>query len=803
MLTKRQTELLKFIDNYIEKKGYSPSLEEMAKKLKLSSLSSVHYHLSRLQEKGLISRDPESYRSVQISENSELITEIPLIGVIAGGQPIEAFEEKEMISVPRTLLSNGQHFALKVSGESMKNAGIFDHDIVIIKKQETANDGDIIVAIINGNEATLKKIYKEKDSFRLQPENEDMKPIFTKELLVQGKVVSVLRNLNNEIVSSPVKTNKYIHSEEYAEESINDLTSELIKFKENRPNIDSELLNRIILKKVFESMCEDNTKIVENIFETLSENIINKKDEKIIENILSKYNFKKTENDFLGSIYQNIRTQDDRKDAGQYYTPNKVVDFIIDKTEIDLLKNKELKILDPACGSGQFLIRAYDKLLEQYEKIGVNKNIAHKNIVEKHLYGSDIDFTACILTKANLFLKNKDVNVNFNIFNSDFLKRDYGMIEKNPFLEFYNKIDFVIGNPPWGATISKEQKKYFGKYYEIGDVGLNTFTLFIERSFDFLKNKGKLGFLIPEAYLKIKVHQLSRQQILKNSEIKLLAISGDIFKKVYAPSLVLVFQKTKKISKNHEIFIQEGVFNGSVKENKLPQSLFETTPDNIFNIHFSNLSVKIIQQIESLDNVYLKDNTLFILGIVTGNNKKYLLSKKISKEYSPIIVGKDLSKFKIDFSKNYFVYDKNILQQVAPRSYYEKPEKLIYKFIGKNLTFVYDNKKRFTLNNANAIVPNIPGLEIKYILGVLNSELMQFYYSKSFFTVRVLRGNLERLPIFKASKQQQKKVISLVEKIEKLEGDENKKFSEELNNFVYEMYKITEDQKEFIKKEIK
>jgi len=244
-------------------------------------------------------------------------------------------------------------------------------------------------------------------------------------------------------------------------------------------------------------------------------------------------------------------------------------------------------------------------------------------------------------------------------------------------------------------------------------------------------------------------------------------------------------------------------FNGSVKENKLPQSLFETTPDNIFNIHFSNLSVKIIQQIESLDNVYLKDNTLFILGIVTGNNKKYLLSKKISKEYSPIIVGKDLSKFKIDFSKNYFVYDKNILQQVAPRSYYEKPEKLIYKFIGKNLTFVYDNKKRFTLNNANAIVPNIPGLEIKYILGVLNSELMQFYYSKSFFTVRVLRGNLERLPIFKASKQQQKKVISLVEKIEKLEGDENKKFSEELNNFVYEMYKITEDQKEFIKKEIK
>lgn len=809
MLTKRQKELLDFIDNYIDKKGYSPSLEEMAKKLKLSSLSSVHYHLSRLQEKGLISRNPESYRSVQISENSESVTEIPFIGVIAGGQPIEAFEEKETITVPKAMFSlGGEHFALRVSGDSMKNAGIFDHDIVVIRKQEIANEGDIVVAIVNGNEATLKKIYKEKNGFRLQPENENMKPIFTKELLVQGKVVSILRNLNNEIISEPVKTIKpkqYIHSKEYLdEENINDLVKEVIEFKDSLFDIDSELLNRIILKKIFELIAKGNTEIVESIFENNLNDLIDRNKEKEIENILSKYNFDKIENDILGSIYQNIRTQEDRKDSGQYYTPNKVVDYIIDNLEIDISKNKNLKIFDPACGSGQFLVRAYDKLLSQYEKMEVDKDIAHKNIIEKHLYGSDIDPVACILTKANLFLRNRNIhNINFNVFNFDFLKKDYGMIEKDPFSGIYNEIDFVVGNPPWGATLNKEQKKYFNKYYEIGDVGLNTFTLFIERSFDFLKDKGKLGFLIPEAYLKIKVHQLSRQQILKNSEVKLLAISGDIFKKVYAPSLVLIFQKTKSISKDNKILVQEGVFNGGIKERKLPQSLFENTPDNIFNIHFSDLSVKIIQQIESLDNVFLKDNTLFILGIVTGNNKKYLLPKKVSNEYSPIIVGKDLSKFKINFGENYFIYDKNVLQQVAPRSYYEEPEKLIYKFIGKNLTFVYDNQKRFTLNNANAIVPRIPNVNIKYILGILNSELIQFYYSKSFFTVRVLRGNLERLPIFKATKQQQSKMISLVEKIEKSEEEEFKKLNEELNNFVYDLYKITEDQKDFIKKEIK
>ncbi|MEK7121272.1 MAG: TaqI-like C-terminal specificity domain-containing protein, partial [Patescibacteria group bacterium] len=249
--------------------------------------------------------------------------------------------------------------------------------------------------------------------------------------------------------------------------------------------------------------------------------------------------------------------------------------------------------------------------------------------------------------------------------------------------------------------------------------------------------------------------------------------------------------------------IQEGVFNGGITETKIPQSLFEGTPDNIFNIHFSDLSTKIIQKIDSLDNKYLKDNTLFVLGIVTGDNKKYLLPKKLSKDYEPIIVGKDLRKFQIDFGKNYFIYDKKTLQQIAPRDYYERPEKLIYKFIGKNLVFVYDNEKRFSLNNANAIVPNIPNLKMKYILGVLNSGLIQFYYAKLFFTIRVLRSNLERLPIFNATKAQQNKVISLVEKIEKADNEKYEQLLKELNEYIFDLYQIDDKQKTYIEEEIK
>lgn len=807
-LTKRQKELLDFIQKYSEKKGISPSLEEMAEALKLSSLSSIHYHLARLQEKNLISRNSGTYRSTKVSNNDESVVEIPLLGTIAAGQPIEAIEEPEPITVPKTMISgSGEHFALRVSGDSMIGDGIFDKDVVVIRKQEFANEGDTIVAIINGNEATLKRLYKEKDGFRLQPANPNISPIFTRELLVQGKVTSILRNIENELVTTPIPKNKnYIRSDEYvSEDSLKILSDAILEFKQNNVYLykSEKILDISILQEIFFSLLEKqgiDPKTRADIFGSFNENISLRQNEKSeIRKILSNFNVLTGADDVLGHIYQSIQSQENRKDSGQYYTPNKVVDFIVENIDIQLSKNKELKIIDPACGSGQFLMCAYDKLLNQYKKLGVNENTAHKNIVEKHIFGIDIDPIACILTKANLILKNPFVSVNLNIFTGNFLKKDYGLIEPDPFQAFYKEMDFVIGNPPWGASLTKDEKKYFERYYKIGEVGLNTFTLFIERALDFLKDKGKLGFLIPEAYLKIKVHQPSRKQLLSNGEIQLLAISGDIFRKVYAPSLVLVFEKTKKINSEHQILIQDGVFNSGITENKIPQSLFETTPDNIFNIHFSDLSTKIIQHIDSLDNKFLKGNTLFVLGIVTGDNKKYLLPKKLSKEYEPIVVGKDLQKFKIDTPTNYFIYDKKTLQQIAPRDYYENPEKLIYKFIGKNLAFAYDNQKRFSLNNANAIVPNVPNLNIKYILGILNSDLIQFYYSKSFFTVRVLRSNLERLPIFNAPKSQQEKVIDLVEKIEKSSMNEYNQALERLNDFIFDLYKIDQQQKDYIK----
>jgi len=200
MLTKRQKELLDFLKKYIAKHGYSPSLEEIAEHFNLSSLSTVHYHLSRLEQAGLISRYDFLPRSIQIEDRTDApLTQIPLLGLIAAGEPIEAIEEPESIAVPKSMLApSGNHYALRVRGDSMIDEGIFDGDAVVVRKQDTVENGEVIVALINGNEATLKKIYRERGRFRLQPANPRLKPIFVRELIIQGKVTGVLRSLKNE-----------------------------------------------------------------------------------------------------------------------------------------------------------------------------------------------------------------------------------------------------------------------------------------------------------------------------------------------------------------------------------------------------------------------------------------------------------------------------------------------------------------------------------------------------------------------------------------------------------------------------
>lgn len=185
-----------FIASYIANNKYPPSIREICSNLKLDSTSSVVYHLKKLEKMGKITRSDNKNRAIELTDASNNVPTIslPIVGTIAAGQPILAEENLiDNFVVAEDLFSGTNMFILKVQGESMINVGIFDGDYVVISKQQVANNGEIVACLID-NEATVKRIYKENGYFRLQPENDSMRPIFTDHLEILGKVVGLIRN---------------------------------------------------------------------------------------------------------------------------------------------------------------------------------------------------------------------------------------------------------------------------------------------------------------------------------------------------------------------------------------------------------------------------------------------------------------------------------------------------------------------------------------------------------------------------------------------------------------------------------
>lgn len=200
MLTKRQKQILDFIIARTKKFGIVPSLEEIKKHFRLKSVSNIHQHIEAIKKKGYLQKQKNQHRSIEILTNKKFF-DIPILGNITAGQPIEAIENFEnTISISNETIKNPkQYYALNVVGDSMIDEGIFDGDIVIIKKQSVAENGQTVVAIIDDNEATLKKIYRENNQFRLQPANQMLMPFFRKEVEIRGVVAQVIRNLNNQV----------------------------------------------------------------------------------------------------------------------------------------------------------------------------------------------------------------------------------------------------------------------------------------------------------------------------------------------------------------------------------------------------------------------------------------------------------------------------------------------------------------------------------------------------------------------------------------------------------------------------
>ena len=200
-LTTKQEHILQIIKKLVATKGYPPTVREIGAKANLNSPATIHFHLTKLEEKGYIKKGNSTNRTIEILvpneyiEKEENVVDVPLLGKVTAGTPIEAIETPdEYFSLPASLVNNkNEIFTLRVSGESMINVGIYDGDILIVERQNTAKNGDTVVAMNSDNEATVKTFYKENGYFRLQPENDTMEPIILKEVTILGRAVGLYR----------------------------------------------------------------------------------------------------------------------------------------------------------------------------------------------------------------------------------------------------------------------------------------------------------------------------------------------------------------------------------------------------------------------------------------------------------------------------------------------------------------------------------------------------------------------------------------------------------------------------------
>lgn len=260
---------------------------------------------------------------------------------------------------------------------------------------------------------------------------------------------------------------------------------------------------------------------------------------------------------------------------------------------------------------------------------------------------------------------------------------------------------------------------------------------------------------MPKAILNVKSHTPIREIILKENSITRLEFLGDTFDKVQCPSIILQIVHTKKPLSCMGMTVTDETRSFVIQKERALTS-------DYFSFLMDDREYKIMEKIRNLSNqTTLKNQADFALGIVTGNNKKYISNTKtVSTEI--ILRGSDINRYQIKEPENFITFTPEEFQQVASEKYYRAPEKLFYRFICNEPVFAYDDKQTLSLNSCNIVIPHVKGLDMKYILAILNSRITQFIFKKQFDSVKILRSHIEQLPIPIVDFAVQEKIIAMV-----------------------------------------
>lgn len=550
-----------------------------------------------------------------------------------------------------------------------------------------------------------------------------------------------------------------------------------------------------------------------------------------------KFDFKKIGRDIIGAVYQRHITRETRRRLGQFYTPEPVIEHILDQIPM----RPGIKILDPACGSGGFLVSAYDKVKELMIEQGYDPDEVHSHLLKEVLHGIDIDSFATQLTVMNLLLKDLENPTDAaNVIESNSLKISLDQFSEKEIAEIRksrrsmapaivlkeSKYDVVIGNPPY-VNIRKNDPLYkeeFGSYYKDILTGIiNSASLFVKRGIDLLKNEGYLGFVLPKSLLRVDSFSGIRKFILDKCEIISISDIGLGFEEVGYEVITIILRKQKNKEKRYKNAMKIITSITDLQSNQfqsydIPQSLFSKT--GVFAIYLNEKLRPIVENMEENSKELGKITDIW-RGLPISINSPLISSSRRNPQDEKVLRGKDIGRYEIKHHN--FI---NLTHRMSEK-YTEAGDRLkCKKIVVQNIVTskvrcvaTYDEEACLDIDTITNVKITDPDFIDKYVLAIMNSKLGTFYirdaiFNRAILTMHMDRPYLGQLPIKVVSKAIQRKFVRKVDRILQIKRDLLKigydlftssefitkkrqldRLNSELDEMVYDLYNLSSDEK--------
>ncbi len=601
---------------------------------------------------------------------------------------------------------------------------------------------------------------------------------------------------------------------------------------------------------------------------------------------LTSYNFAFIDADVLGRVYEQYlgyvlsereeieAKKTKRKSQGIYYTPTFVVKYIVQQTlgrylqEHDYNAARNVRVLDPACGSGSFLIEAFD-MLDQYlarergqtggERDDTHDYARRMEILTKNIFGVDKDEQAVEVAQLNLLLKALHVRDRLpkleNIRQGDSLisgtdeelAKYFGAKwkEKNPFNwqhEFPKVMadggfDVIVGNPPYvQMSMDANLREIFGRYL-IDRFGssmgrLNTFGFFIHLGIELLRPGGRLGFIVPNTVLTMPYYRELREFMLSLCRIESIGTFDEgPFAEAVIENVVLVLQRENdaKARQDNNVLIRKisGTDIAGTIVGEVLQRDYDHSNQHVFSVRVDkgskNLHEKIIVHADSLENLANINQAIAL----KGDRSASLFNRARGKDYKPVLDGRDIGRYSIEWPGIYLKYDIRRIHSCKREDIFLAIEKLLFRRVGESIVATYDNNQFYALNTLVVVTPKTPNLNLKFVLGIMNSRMMNFYFSTFLKSTKKVFSEIQarqmgQLPIRRinfdnpAEKKQHDEIVALVEEMLELQKEYAKASREklpradalrqridevdaEIDRLVYRLYGLTDEEIRIVK----